>query len=379
MSDKPTEFAIQAGALRAAIALASSPTERRNTIPVLAHLHLAGADGVLTLTGTNLDQQVIAKARGDGALAPITAGAAPLAGILAAIPAEETITLRPAKEGQIIIRSARMEAKLYALPPEDFPMAQEHAWTARYRLPAGTLLNLIERTMHAISIEETRYCLNGIYLHVAQGEEGPVLRATTTDGHRIMLADVPLPEGDAPPNLILPRAAIQQLRLMLARMVPGRILDISASDTAIEFSAEAWTLRTKVIDGTFPDYAKVMPADEGEPILVHDSQRLADEIRTVTAISSELSRPVKISNGTGAALRLSCANHDGGTCESAVPPEIALWSSDGAHPEIAFQARYMLDLCKVFRTTFTMRVKAGNAPVRISGPEGLAVLMPMRV
>jgi DNA polymerase-3 subunit beta len=375
------KFSIQAGALRDAIARSGQVTERRNTIPILAHLHLAATAGALTVRGTDLEVSITVQAKGDGDLAPITASAARLAALLTHVPDEQTVTLAQAKEGQLEMETGAMRAKLYTIPPEDFPTPGEQDWKARWSAPAGDLRGLIDKTMHAISTEETRYYLNGIFLHTEPAEGGPKLRATTTDGHRLMIADVATPAGDEPISMIVPRKTAHLLRGLLAQLPPGRVVDVRQTEARLEVTASSWTLNSKVIDGTFPNYRRVIPAEEGEILQVLDARRMVEAIQSVAAISSERSRPVKFTNGSGSAVSLHCTGPEQGEAYLDVESVIAAWRSNGQHPEFGVQARYLLDILRVFRGPegFTMRMKDGSSPIRVTGAEGMAVLMPMRV
>ncbi|MBS7810506.1 DNA polymerase III subunit beta [Roseococcus pinisoli] len=381
MSDKQS-FAIQAGALRAAFARAVAVTERRNTIPILAHLHLEAKDGVLTVRATDLEIRISIEAKGDGDLPPITASAARLAALLPHIREEQTVTLTRAKGGQLELAAGTMRVQLFALEVEDFPTEAAPAWAAKWTVPAGDLRALLDRTMHAVSTEETRYYLNGIYLHPPHDDEARNLRAASTDGHRLMLAEIPLPAGDMPLAGILPRKTANILRAMLAQLPPGRPVEARQTDSRIEFQAGSWTFNSKLIDGTFPDYRRVMPADGlGEALQILDPRRMMEAIQSVSAISDERSRPIRVTNGSGLAVTLHCRQPENGEAQLDVPAEVAAWASNGAHPEFGVQARYLLDTLRVFRggEGLTFRVEDGRAPIRVTGAEGVAVLMPMRV
>lgn len=390
MADAPT-FSIQLGALRAAVALAARAVTHGSKVPILDHLHLAAEGGRLTVTGTDLNRQISATAEGDGALPPVTASGARLRALLARLPAEETATLSRAREGQLVLAAGPVTAKLFNLDAGEFPLnapAEPEVWTSCWRIPAGDLRALLEKTRHAMSTEETRYYLNGVYLHVPEGSA--TLTATATDGHRLMIARATLPDGDAPLAQILPRDAVRNLLEMLRAVPPGRPMEVrqgGAQGLLLGVSGPGWSLTTKTIDGTFPDYARVLPEEGlGTPLAVDDPRRLAEAIQTVTAIRNERSLPVKLCNGTGAALRLEAWDPEGGDCELAVPAEVAAWRSNGPHPEVGFQARYLLDLCRVFGAAgFVAQVQGPDPktqfgkPMRIDGAAGTAVLMPMRV
>lgn len=374
------QFAAQVGALRAAVGLCAAVTERRNTIPVLSHLYLAATGGQLTVIGSDCDMWVTAGARGEGALDPTTADAARLAGLLALLPAEETVSLSRAREGQLVLTSTGMKARLFTLPAEDFPKIPLRTWKSRWSMPAGKLRALFDRTIHAISTEETRYYLNGVYLHVGTRDGNRVLHAAATDGHRLMTTAEELPQGDDPVAMIVPRKTAHQLRALLARVDPAQSIRVRSDDTTMDIEATGWRLVTKSIDGVFPDYQRVIPPElTGEPLKVLNVRRFADAVRTTRAISDQKAAPVRIGADEGMSVKLDATAGVDGDCMMSLPSEVATWGSNGAKPSegYGFQARYLLDACSVFRQGFEIRVGAGE-PSRISGPEGLAVLMPMR-
>src|SRR5271166_6978161 len=181
-----------------ALAHVQSVVERRNTIPILANVMLAVRDGRLTLTATDMEiaivEDVAASTTRNGAC---TAPASTLYEIVRKLPEHAEVELdHPGGDAQLALRAGRYATSLVVLPTEDFPSMTAGTLTHRFSLPALILRGLIDRTRFAISTEETRYYLNGVYLHVAEGEQGRVLRAVATDGHRLARVEVdPLPEG----------------------------------------------------------------------------------------------------------------------------------------------------------------------------------------
>lgn len=196
-----------------------------------------------------------------------------------------------------------------------------------------------------------------------------------------------MPEGGAVVPMIIPRGVVRAVLAQLARMAPDAPVDLAQEDLRGAFAARGWTLRFKAIDDTFPDYLKEVPKEgEGVPITVAEPRRLAQALRTVTALGSTRSQPVKLSNGTGNTLRLSCRADGGdGEAELAVAEDVAAWSSNQPHPETGFQARYLLDICQAFPRGFTLRVSdvtvsgTSAGACRIEAAEGFGAIMPMRV
>src|ERR1700748_1340732 len=181
------KFTADRATLIKALAHVQSVVERRNTIPILANVMIAGRDGKLTLTATDMEiaivEDVPASTTRNGAC---TAPAATLYEIVRKLPDSAEIELdHPGGDAQLSLRAGRYATKLVVLPVEDFPSMTAGNLPHRFSLPAATLRGLIDRTRFAISTEETRYYLNGIYLHVKEVDGTRRLRAVATDGHRL--------------------------------------------------------------------------------------------------------------------------------------------------------------------------------------------------
>jgi DNA polymerase-3 subunit beta len=247
----------------------------------------------------------------------------------------------------------------------------------KFHLTALALRGLIDRTRFAISTEETRYYLNGIYLHAADGADGRVLRAVATDGHRLARVEEPLPEGaSAMPGVIVPRKTVAELRKLLEE-ASGDVA-CALSDTRIQFTVGNVTLTSKLIDGTFPEYERVIPRDN-EKILRVGKKDFAEAVARVAAISSERSRPVKMSLARDL-LVLSAASPEQGTASEELDGDRITYEFSPL--EIGFQARYLNDITDQIGDTVEFLFSDGSAPtvVRESGdPTALYVLMPMRV
>ena len=363
-----------------ALAHVQSVVERRNTIPILANVMIAVRDGRLTLTATDMEiaivEDVPAGASRNGAC---TAPAATLYEIVRKLPENAEVELEhPGGDSQLALRAGRYSTSLVALPIDDFPSMNAGALAYRFGLPAVTLRSLIDRTRFAISTEETRYYLNGIYLHAPEGERGKVLRAVATDGHRLARVEVePLPEGaGAMPGVIIPRKTVAELRKLLDEHT-GEV-EIALSDTRIQFHVGPVLLTSKLIDGTFPEYERVIPRDN-EKVLRVGKKDFSDAVGRVAAISSERSRPVKLSLDRDL-LVLSAASPDQGTATEELDADRVKYESTPL--EIGFQARYLNDITDQIGDQVEFRFSDGAAPTVVrdaADPSALYVLMPMRV
>jgi DNA polymerase-3 subunit beta len=347
-----------------ALAHVQSVVERRNTIPILANVMIAVRDGKLTLTGTDMEiaivEDVPASTTRNGAC---TAPAATLYEIVRKLPDGAEVELdHPGGDGQLSLRAGRYDTKLVVLPVEDFPSMTAGTLPHKFSLTAHTLRALIDRTRFAISTEETRYYLNGIYLHHAESDGTPVLRAVATDGHRLARVEEPLPEGAASmPGVIIPRKTVNELRKLLDE-VTGNV-EIGLSETRIQFRAE---------------YERVIPRGNDKVLRV-GKKDFADAVARVAAISSERSRPVKLALQRDL-LTLSASSPEQGMATEELDGDHVKY--DSSPLEIGFQARYLNDITDQIQEQVEFRFSDGQAPTVVqdaSDASALYVLMPMRV
>ena len=355
--------------------------ERRNTIPILSNVSIeAGEDG-LRLMATDLDLQinetVEASVSDPGAT---TVSAHTLFDIVRKLPEGSQVELAAA-EGKLTINAGRYRSSLPTLPRDDFPVIAEGELPTRFELPAATLRQIIDKTKFAISTEETRYYLNGIYFHVSDGEplaggvNQPVLKAAATDGHRLARVTVARPDGAAGmPGIIIPRKCVTELRKLLDE-VDGTV-EVSLSESKIRFGLGAAVLTSKLIDGTFPDYTRVIPTGN-DKLLKIDPRGFEQGVDRVSTIASERTRAVKMTLERDR-ITLSVTSPENGTAAEEVPADYA---SDGF--EIGFNARYLLDILgQIEGDTVEVHLADAAAPTLLRENDkaaALYVLMPMRV
>ena len=366
------KFTIDRISLLRPLGQVQSVVERRNTIPILANVVLQAADGQLSMTATDMDMDIATKVEcAVGTAGTTTVSAHLLYDIVRKLPegAEVDVTVA---DGHARINAGRSDFRLPTLPVEDFPAISVGDMQDAFMLTAADARDMIDATRFAISTEETRYYLNGIYLH--KSEQGD-LCAVATDGHRLALTRQGLPAGaTAMPSIIVPRKAVNEVRKLLDDF-DGEI-GVALSETRAEFSIGSVHLRTKLIDGTFPDYTRVIPRGN-DRIMQVDSASFSAAVDRVSTISSEKSRAVKMRLQPGM-LNLSASSTDA----SSAVEEIEV-SYDGAEMEIGFNARYLLDIAsQVDSDTIEFALADQGSPslVRAPGDEAtLFVLMPMRV
>jgi DNA polymerase-3 subunit beta len=365
--------------LMKALAHIQSVAEKRNTIPILANVLIQVRDGRLAFTATDMEiaivEEVAASTSRNGAT---TAPAATLYDIVRKLPESAEIELdHPGGDAQLALRAGRFATSLVVLPVEDFPSMTAGQLPHHFHLPSLVLRGLIDRTRFAISTEETRYYLNGIYLHATVAEGARMLRAVATDGHRLARVEEALPEGaETIPGVIIPRKTVGELRKLLDE--ESGSVEIGLSDTRIQFKVGPITLTSKLIDGTFPEYERVIPRDN-DKILRVGKKDFSDAVARVAAISSERSRPVKLSLQPHL-LTLSAASAEQGTATEELDGDRVKYEAGPL--EIGFQARYLNDITDQITDSVEFRFADGSAPtiVQDAGDDSaLYVLMPMRV
>ena len=372
-------FKADRASLLKALAHVQSVVEKRNTIPILANVLLQVHGGTLTLTATDMEiaivEDVPASAGQEGSC---TAPAATLYEIVRKLPDGVEVELdHPGGDQQLQLRAGKYETKLVVLPTEDFPAMTAGMLPHRFNLSALQLRGLIDRTRFAISTEETRYYLNGIFLHAADSDGVRMLRAVATDGHRLARVEEPLPEGAGQmPGVIVPRKTVNELRKLLDEM-SGNV-EIALSDTRVQFTVDAIKLTSKLIDGTFPEYERVIPRGNDKVLRV-TKKDFSEAVARVAAISTERARPVKLSLGRDA-LVLSSSSPEQGTAMEELDSDLVKY--DAAPLEIGFQARYLNDITDQINEQVEFRFSDGQAPTVVrdaADASALYVLMPMRV
>jgi len=349
-----------------------SVVERRNTIPILANVVLRAEEGELSLTATDMDMDIATEV----GCSVMTSGTTTMSAhllydIARKLPdgAEVEIAVN---DGHAMVSAGRSSFRLPTLPVEDFPAISSNELPVNFSLTAADMRDLIDATRFAISTEETRYYLNGIYIHKAESGE---LCAVATDGHRLAMTRQALPSGAAQmPSIILPRKAVSELRKLLDDF-DGDVL-IGLSETRAEFRFGVVRLTSKLIDGTFPDYTRVIPVGN-DRIMQVDVSAFSAAVDRVSTIASEKSRSVKIGLRSGV-LTLSASNTDA----SSATEELEV-SYDGPEMEIGFNARYLLDIAGQVNSDmveFALADQGSPSLVRAPSDEAsLFVLMPMRV
>jgi DNA polymerase-3 subunit beta len=368
---------IERGELLRALGHVASVVERRTTIPILSNVLLRARDSTLEFKATDLEREVIEAVPADvSAPGAVTVPAHVLHDIVRKLPDGAQVDLRKdAEKERLTLSAGHARFALQTLPAEDFPDIGLGDMGQQFEISAADMKRLIDKTRFAISTEETRYYLNGIFLHAAQSDKVQTLRAVATDGHRLAQVELPLPKGaEGMPGVIIPRKTVHELhRLIEDTSGPVKV---SVSPAKVRFEIGSVTLTSKLIDGTFPDYGRVIPQANDKEMKVSNAEFKA-AVDRVSTIASERGRAVKL-NIKADKLILSVNNPEGGSATEEIGIEY------GASPlEIGFNARYLLDIAgQLEGEQATFKLADPGSPTMVNDPgdkSALYVLMPMRV
>jgi DNA polymerase-3 subunit beta len=375
--DQAMKVTLERAALLKALGHVHRIVERRNTIPILSNVLIDARERTLTLKATDLELEATERAPADVMQEGATTVAAHiLFDIVRKLPDGAQVSLEmTGDQGQLLLRSGRSRFFLQCLPASDFPDLTAADLTHRFALTAGDLKKLIDNSQFAISTEETRYYLNGIFLHVSEVDGAPMLRAVATDGHRLARVQMPAPKGSqGMPGVIVPRKAVGEVQKLIEDPSAEVAIEMSATKARVTFGETVLT--TKLIDGTFPDYARVIPAGNDKRLVV-EKEAFSNAVDRVSTISSERGRAIKLSIGDGRMV-LSVNNPDSGSASEEIEVDY-----DSTPIDIGFNARYLLDItAQLASDTALMKLSDPGSPTIIQDRDGAAalyVLMPLRV
>lgn len=371
------KISIERAALLKAVGQAQSVVERRNTIPILANVLIEAEGNDVSFRATDLDIEVVDKADATVERAgATTVSAVTLHEIVRKLPDGAQVQLsEDGAKGRLEVMAGKSSFSLATLPRDDFPVMASAEYDCNFSAPAPELRRLFDKSKFAISTEETRYYLNGVYMHVADSDGGQVLRCVATDGHRLARIDSKLPDGASDmPGVIVPRKTVAELRKLLDD--DDMVIAVSVSETKVRFATPQITLTSKVIDGTFPDYTRVIPYGNTKELKV-DASDFAKAVDRVSTVSSERSRAVKLTLDEDR-LVLSVNAPDAGAAEE----ELGVAYND-ERLEIGFNAKYLQDIAnQVDRENAVFLFNSAGDPTMMregNDTSAVYVVMPMRV
>jgi DNA polymerase-3 subunit beta len=351
--------------------------ERRTTIPILANVLIRAERSKLAFKATDLDLEVIETVPAEVSPGGVTTVPAHMFyEIVRKLPEGTQIVLEASGDRAVLtVRAGRSRFTLQTLPEADFPDIAAGDMTHKFTLGAADLKRLIEKTQFAISTEETRYYLNGIYLHTAGTGQSLMLRAVATDGHRLAQVELPAPAGaEGMPGVIVPRKTVNEMQRLIEDVNAEITVELSTSK--IRFTLGNVVLTSKLIDGTFPDYGRVIPLGN-DKLLEVEKKEFEQAVDRVSTIASERGRAVKLSL-TGGRLVLSVTNPDSGSANEELD---VVYEADPI--DIGFNSRYLLDIAaQIEGDTAVLKLADPGSPTLVQDKDSkgaLYVLMPMRV
>jgi DNA polymerase-3 subunit beta len=367
------EIKAKRGDLLATLYWAQSIVERRNTMPILANALLDAQKNKIQVAATDLEVGVRGEVDGEIVKAgTLTVNAKKLYEIVREIPSDQ-IHVKRLENDWVEIKSGKSVFKIVGMDAREFPQfpkfdAKDHA-----AVPAVLVSGMIERTIFAVSTDETRYSLNGVFLEDAG--DGKV-RMVSTDGHRLAFEEQALGGFGLKKGVILPRKGLGELRKLLEN-ADQREISIGFRDNMVLVSRDKVELFMRLIDGDFPDYTKVIP--QGNPNVVRiDHSELLQALRRVSILSSERYKGVKLDFSANT-VAISANNPDLGEAVEEVEAEYS-----GAPISVGFNARYMIDVLGVLGgegdVELELKDELSPSVIRKSASPGyLYVLMPMRL
>lgn len=367
---------LKAAAVEAAAVAASGA----DAVPILANVLIDADQSGLRLCATDmdmaLDRHVELMA---GARLKTTVSAKLLAAIADKLPPEARVTLDLEQGSKLVVKAGRSRFTLAVLAPEEFPEFPAEEWAAEFEMAAADLGNLIDALAFAVSTEETRYYLNGIFFHRVDEPGGEMLmRCAATDGHRLARYQLPLPDGaETLPSagVIVPRRALGVIRKLCSAAEEGGKIALSISERRIRFAAGETVLTAKLIDGQFPDYSRVIPTANDRHLTI-DKAALKEAAERVTAIATDKTRTLAMKLAKDVAT-LTVTSLQNGTAVEEVP---ACYEAEEL--TVGFNARYLGGvLARIRGDMLTAEFADPQAPVLLRDPacdRQIFVLMPMR-
>ncbi|RBP01065.1 DNA polymerase III beta subunit [Roseiarcus fermentans] len=369
--------------LLAALAPVARVAPARSTIPVLAHVLVQVAGGRATIVADDLDREAeVSLAVDGGADGAACLPASTLLDVLKKLPGDALVSIE-VSDGKATLRSGRSRFVLQTLPADDFPRLGARDFAHKFTLEPAILAGMIAETAFAISSEETRYYLNGVYWHFT-GED---LRFVATDGHRLARTATPMPKGsEAAPSVIVPTAAIKEFARRASEAKDGEVATIALSPERIRLTIGACSLTTKLIDGTFPDYARIIPAEATTTATV-DREKFRDAIDLALPVAETKAHATKFVFDDGSSLgtsavEISVNNPDAGSALTSIEADVR-----GHEVTIGFNAKYVLEALAAFSAELVSLAMNDPGSPAVLTAEGasetsrrlLVVIMPLRV
>ncbi|MEE4203237.1 MAG: DNA polymerase III subunit beta [Halieaceae bacterium] len=364
------KFSIPRDALLKPLNLVAGVVERRQTLPVLSNVLLRLEGNQLSLTGTDLEVELVGRVTVEsaGTDGEITVPARKLVDICKSLPDGTQIEFS-VEGGKATVKAGRSRFTLSTLPATEFPEVEGGAGDVSLQLPQPLVKRLIERTAFAMAQQDVRYYLNGMYLEISAGR----LRMVATDGHRLALCTAPDKVDGSDVGVIIPRKGV----LELARLLDSDDnMSLVVGSHHIRAETEQFTFTSKLVDGKFPEYERVLPKSPDKSV-IGDRLELRQAFTRTAILSNEKYRGVRLrlSNDT---LEITANNPEQEQAEEVVPVEY-----QGDNLEVGFNVSYLLDVLSVLngeKVRFSLSDAASSALLEESeSGDSVYVVMPMRL
>lgn len=365
-------FTIQREALLKPLQLVAGVVERRQTLPVLSNVLLVVDDQQLSLTGTDLEVELVGRVQLEepAESGEITVPARKLMDICKSLPNDTLVDIR-LDDQKLVVKAGRSRFTLSTLPANDFPTVEEGPGSFTFNLNQSKLRRLIERTSFAMAQQDVRYYLNGMLLEVQTG----ILRSVATDGHRLALCsmDADIPQVDRH-QVIVPRKGILELARLLTEQ--DGIVSIVLGQHHIRATTGEFTFTSKLVDGKFPDYERVLPKG-GDKVVIGDRQALREAFSRTAILSNEKYRGIRLHLAAGQ-LKIQANNPEQEEAEEEIGVDY-----NGSSLEIGFNVSYLLDVLGVMSTEQVRLVLSDSNSSALlhesDNDDSSYVVMPMRL
>lgn len=367
------QFEVTKQLLLKAIASVNGAVEKKNTIPVLQNIKIEAKNDLVVLSATDMDILVISSFSADmKSGGSTTIPAQMFFDIVRKIPDAANILISQENPSILQIKTGKSKYSLPCIEASEFPSLSEGELSEEVEVSAEELVKMIDKTRFAISNDEMRYYLNGLYLQGMNNGENLELRTVATDGHRMALSFLPGVNFKAPFGVILPKKSVAEIR----RIIDGcKIIKLSTSRAKIKIVADQTVIISKLIDGEFPDYDKVLPKDNNQ-IAIVNKKVFFDSVDRVSTVATDKHRSVKLTLENGK-MNLQVSTNDG----SFAFEELDVVYS-GERIETGFNSRYLLEIIgQVNKEELLIRFKDSSSPALIEakGMNSVFVIMPVRI
>lgn len=375
------KISVERGHFLSALSHGNSVVAKKTTIPILSHVLLQAQGGSLTMTTTDMDLALVetlpAVVEKPGAA---TISSQMLFDIVRKLPEGIMIelTLNPEND-QISLTAGKSRFNLSSLPAEQFPKLTQDDLPFKFSLPTQTLLHLIDKAKFAMSADDVRYYLNGIYFHTKEEDGNKIFRSVATDAHRLACIEIEVPEGaEEIPGIIIGRKTLEEIRKLLDDQKEGDVA-VSLSSRRVQFQLPNSILSSRLIDGAYPDYEKAIPLANDKTIIV-DTKALAQAVDRVATVASTTTDKIRVINMniTENMMNLSAGSHELGDATE----ELAVDYPFDVPVKICLNAKYLLDIAQQIKDDETqILLNNEDSPALIRGIQdnnSTYVIMPLR-